>query len=280
MADEIHWETLDKTSNIVSISEECNKCKENAAKFTYFKVEEEIIKLTFLCDKCIEPFIPKQKAKETEGLTTIRSEAAKSFIDSGELSRIGDTAMDAKVYHETVDDLGVEGNIRRSEGISEEERVEIKEKEEEDKEELISSDKQTGPPEWLNKIMDASFSKEDAKAISEDETLTLESKQNWFKFIQTSLGEANPYIKLNLMKIFKELYIGTGGMMPDENYDIINEFISSEKTDDRRIAVVTLSQIGGNRAIQILSQRLSVEDEKRVKRTIEQGLKMLKKNRK
>ncbi len=272
MADEIHWETLDKSSNIVSIAEECNKCKDDTAKFAYFKVEEEITKITFLCDKCIEPFVPKQETKETEGLTSIRSEAAKSFIDSAELSRIGDTAMDAKVYHETADDMGVEGNIRRSEGISAEEREEIKEKEE-----LIPSDKQTGPPEWLNKIMDASFSTEDAKEISEDETLTLESKQNWFKYIQTSLGEANPFIKLNLMKIFKELYTRSGGMMPDENYEIINEFISSEEMDHRRIAAVSLSQIGGNRAIQMLSERLSVEDEKKIRRTIEHGLKMLKK---
>ncbi|MCG3217850.1 MAG: HEAT repeat domain-containing protein [Candidatus Heimdallarchaeota archaeon] len=275
MANEIHWETLDRSSNIVSIAGECNKCKEKVRKFTYFKIEEEEIKITFLCDECIEPFVKKPETKESEGLSTIRSEAAQSFIETGELSRIGDTSMGAKIYHETIDEKGVEGDRRESARITPEEREEIEGKEEEEKEEIVPE--QTGPPEWLNKIMDASFSTEDAKEISEDETLTLESKQNWFKYIQTSLGEANPFIKLNLMKIFKELYTRSGGMMPDENYEIINEFISSEEMDHRRIAAVSLSQIGGNRAIQMLSERLSVEDEKKIRRTIEHGLKMLKK---
>jgi hypothetical protein len=113
--------------------------------------------------------------------------------------------------------------------------------------------------------------------IAKDEALSLESKQNWFKYIQTSLGEANPFIKINLIKIFKELYAGAGGTMPDENFDIINEYISSEEIDHRRMVIVTLSRIGGNKAIQMLNQRLSEEAEKSVRRTIEHGLKMLKK---
>jgi hypothetical protein len=157
MVEEIHWETLDKSSNIVSIAEECNKCKQKNAKFSYIKVEEEMVKIAFLCDECIEPFVLKPETKETEGIAPIRSEVAQSFIESGDLSRIGDTSMEAKQYHETIEE-GLEGDIRVSAGITAEEREEIKEKEkegseeeDEEEEEFIPSDKQTGPPEWLNK---------------------------------------------------------------------------------------------------------------------------------
>ena len=65
--------------------------------------------------------------------------------------------------------------------------------------------------------------------------------------------------------------------MPEEYFEIINEYISSEDKDHRRIAAVSLSKIGGNKAIQILTQRQSVEKEKSVRRIIEHGIKMLKK---